>query len=335
MTASPKVAGLALASMMTLALNSGGIAHAAEEWDMALPWGPNEFHTINAMKFAETAKEITGGELLITVHPGGTLGIKGPETVRSVRDGIVPMADAPMSQTVGEVPINGIESLPYLMANPQELKALHDVAREDFEAGLAAHNVKVLYMVPWPANQVFSNRPINTPADFAGLKVRTPDSNAAQFFAGLGATPVQMPIADVLPSLASGALDATTTSMTTAADQKYWEFLPHAYLTSHLWTSNAMIVNLDAWNRLSPEHQSAVEAAAAELEVEFWEVSAGEDAKAIEKLRAGGMTVEEPSADVVEAMRAAARPVWDSVLTAIGPRGQEIVDAYLASVGRE
>ncbi len=328
------MAGVALASIMFCA-GAGTLAHAAEAWDMALPWGPNEFHTLNAIKFAETATEVTGGELVITVHPGGALGIKGPETVRSVRDGIVPMADAPLSQSVGEVPINGIESLPYLMANADELKALHTAARADFEAGLAGHNVKVLYMVPWPANQVFSNRPINTPADFAGLKIRTPDSNAAQFFAGLGATPVQMPIADVLPALASGALDATTTSMTTAADQKYWEFLPNAYLTSHLWTSNAMIVNMDAWNRLTPEHQAAVEAAAKELEVEFWEISAGEDAKAIAKLREGGMTVEEPSAEVVTAMQAAARPVWDAVITAIGPRAKEVVDAYLASVGRQ
>lgn len=327
-----KLRSVMLTTALTVGL--GAAAQAAEEWDMALPWGPAEFHTQNAQKFAETAKTVTGGELVITVHPGGTLGIKGPETVRSVRDGVVPMAEAVMSQTVGEVPINSVESLPYLIQNIDELAKLHEQMRGDFEKGFAQHNVKVLYMVPWPANQVFSRRAISSPEDFKGLKIRVPDSNAAQFFEGLGATPVQMPIADVLPALASGAIEATMTSMTTAADQKYWEFLPHGYLTSHLWASNAMLVNVDSWNNLSPENQAAVAAAAKELEPQFWEISRGEDAKAIEKLRAGGMTVEEPSPALVDAMRVAAKPVWENAFAALGPDAKASVDAYLASVGR-
>lgn len=323
--------------MLTAALSLGlGVsAQAGEEWDMALPWGPAEFHTLNAQKFADTAKAVTDGELVITVYPGGTLGIKGPETVRSVRDGVVPMAEAVMLQTVGEVPINSVESLPYLIQSVDDLAKLHEQARDDFEKGFAVHNVKVVYMVPWPANQIFSRKPISSPEDFKGLKIRVSDSNAAQFFEGLGATAVQMPIADVLPALASGAVEATMTSMTTAADQKYWEFMPYGYLTSHLWASNAMLVNVDAWNRLSPEHQAAVDAAAKELEPQFWEISRGEDAKAIEKLRAGGMKVEEPSASVVEAMQAAAKPVWESAFTTVGPDAKAIVDAYLVSVGRQ
>lgn len=321
------------ASVMVAAMTTHN-AIAAESWDMALPWGPNEFHTRNAVRFAEAASEATGGELTITVHPGGALGIKGPETVRSVRDGVVPLAEAVMLQTVGEIPINSIESLPYLIESVDDLEALHGLARADFESGFGQHNIKVLYMVPWPANQIFSRRELNSPTDFAGLKIRTSDSNATKFFEALGATPVQMPIADVLPALASGAIDATMTSMTTAADQKYWEFLDYGYLTSHLWASNAMLVNKDAWGRLSPEHQVAVEAAANELEPEFWDVSRGEDAKAIEVLRAGGMDVKEPSAELIAAMRAAASPVWEAAFSSIGPRAKEIVDGYLEAVGR-
>lgn len=330
-----RLARIMLASTLAFCLQNGTAARAAEVWDMALPWGPKEFHTINAQKFAEKAKEITGGELTINVQAGGVLGIKGPETVRSVRDGIVPMADAPLSQAVGEVPISGVESLPYLMTSQEDLKALHGLLLDKVRDGLAAHNVKILYVVPWPASQIFSRRELKTPEDFKGLKVRAADSNAAQFFEAVGATPVQMPIADVLPSLASGALDATTTSMTTAADQKYWEFLKYTYVTNHLWTSNAMLVNMDSWNALSPEHQAALEKAAAEMQEEFWQVSAGEDAKAIEKLRAGGMQTLEPPAEIVSAMQAAARPVWDKAFERIGPAGKQVVDDYLKAVGRQ
>ena len=56
--------------------------------------------------------------------------------------------------------------------------------------------------------------------------------------------------------LASGALDGTVTSAGTAASQKYWEFLDYAYLTNHAWTTNYLAVNLDAWNKLSPQGTS-------------------------------------------------------------------------------
>lgn len=334
MSYSPTLTRVSVVAALAIAFNSASIVHADENWDMALPWGVNEFHTVDAKRFAEVAEEVTEGRLTITVHPGGALGIKGPETVRSVRDGVVPMADAVMLQTVGEVPINGVESLPYLISDMDDLKTLHSIARQDFEAGLAEHNIKVMYMVPWPANQIFSKKELKSPEDFKGLKIRTSDSNSTLFFEALGATPVQMPIADVLPSLASGALDATMTSMTTAADQKYWEFLPYGYLTSHLWASNAMLLNMDAWNRLSPDDQAALDAASAELEPQFWAVSAGEDEKAIAKLREGGMTVEAPSDELIAAMQEAAKPVWDTVIAKVGPRAQDIVDTYLAEVGR-
>lgn len=79
---------------------------------MSLPWGPTEYHTKNAQAFAEKVKEVTGGQVMITVHPAGALGIKGPETLRAVKDGIVPMAEFAMLTGVGEEPVLGFESLP-------------------------------------------------------------------------------------------------------------------------------------------------------------------------------------------------------------------------------
>ncbi|MEQ8347474.1 MAG: TRAP transporter substrate-binding protein [Sneathiellaceae bacterium] len=326
--------GLLSAAVVAAPLFAGPVLAETATWDMALPWGQKEFHTKNAQRFAEEVKTVTDGRVEIVVHPGGALGIKGPETVRSVRDGMVPMAEGVMLQTVGEAPINGVESLPYLIGDAADLRKLHDIAQPDFRKALEQHNLKVLYFVPWPANQIYSSKPIAAPDDFKGLKIRTTDPNSSAFFKGLGATPVQMPIADVLPALASGALDATMTSMTTAADQKYWEFMKYGYLTRHLWATNAMLVNKDSWDAISAEDQAAIAALAAELEPQFWAISAAEDDKAIKKLRDGGMIVEAPDPAVAAAMRAAAKPVWDEVLARVGGRAPVIVEEYLAATGK-
>ena len=57
-------------------------AQAETNWDMSVVWPDGNFHTKNAKKFAEMVREATGGKVVITVHAGGALGIKGPEGTR-------------------------------------------------------------------------------------------------------------------------------------------------------------------------------------------------------------------------------------------------------------
>ena len=49
---------------------------AETSWDVSIPWGPTEFHTLNAQKFAEEVKKATSGEVVMITHPGAALGIK-------------------------------------------------------------------------------------------------------------------------------------------------------------------------------------------------------------------------------------------------------------------
>src|SRR5437667_120473 len=62
-------------------------ASAATNLDLATVWPDGNFHTTNAKKFAEEVGKATGGEVKITVQAGGSLGFKGPEQLRAVRDG--------------------------------------------------------------------------------------------------------------------------------------------------------------------------------------------------------------------------------------------------------
>ena len=65
---------------------------AQTKLDISMPWGPTEFHTVNAQNFAKRVAEVTKGQVLMTVHPGGALGIKANETVRAIEDGAATMA---------------------------------------------------------------------------------------------------------------------------------------------------------------------------------------------------------------------------------------------------
>ena len=308
-------------------------ANAQVEWDVSVPWGASEFHTVNAMKFAERVEAETGGAVKMTVHPGGALGIRANESLRAVEDGAVPMAEYALFQNVGDLPMLGIESIPFLIKDYAELRKMHELVRPLWEAELQKRNQKPLYIVPWPSQNFYTKKKINVASDFEGVKMRTYDANTATMVGRLGMVALQMNSPDVVPALATGKINAVMTSGTTAVAQKYWEFLNHTYTTNHLWASNAMAVSLDYWNELSPEHQATIERIAKEMEPGFWEISEVEHAKRMKQLEENGMTVEAPSADLGAAMRAATADMADDFAQRVEGSG-EIIAQFKAAVGR-
>nr|WP_321525682.1 TRAP transporter substrate-binding protein [uncultured Cohaesibacter sp.] len=304
-------------------------AHAETNWDMSVVWPQGNFHTQDAIKFAETVKDVTGGEVVITVHAGGSLGIKGPEGMAAVRDGLVPIADILMSQQVGEAPILGVETLPYLAPTMADLALLHKYFRPKIEEVAASMNQKLLYMVPWPGQAVYTKNPVKTIGDLAGVKLRVVDANGQNFFTALGAAPLQMPWGEVVPSLAAGTIEGVTTSSSSGVDGSFWEFMKNMSTFNWQASSNIVTVNLDAWNELTEEQQAAIEMASTKLEAEFWLASSAEDQKKIAVLKEHGMDVTAPSAELKAELIKRAKPLWDEFKARV-PEAAPYIDAYLA-----
>ena len=302
-------------------------ALAAEKWDLPLAWPLGNFHVTNAQIFADKVKEATGGEVQITIHPGGSLGYKGPEMLGAVRDGLVPIGDILLNQQVGEEPFFGIESVPYLASGYVEVRALQTFSRPVYERLARKHNQKILYMVPWPGQNVYSTWKIQKVEDLKGLKIRTVDKNGTDFFSKLGASPTQLPWGEVVPSLASGAINGVTTSSSSGVDGKFWEFLSDVNTFHWQSASNMVNVNLDAWN------QQAIEALASQLEAQFWEASINEDATKMAVLAEHGMTISKPSPELRARLVATAEEMWKEY-TANVPEAGPVITAYRKMVGK-
>lgn len=318
-----------LAAAAVLAALAAATSAAAETaWDMSVVWPEGNFHTKNARSFAEKVKEVTDGEVVITVHSGGALGIKGPEALAAVRDGLVPIADVLVNQQVGEEPVLGVESLPYLAPTIRDLALLHKFYRPKIEAVAAENNQKLLYMAPWPGQAVHSKKPITSIADLAGIKIRVVDANGHNFFDALGAVPIQMPWGEVVPSLAAGTIDSVTTSSSSAVDGAFWEFLTDMNTFNWQSSSNMVTVNLDAWAALDPEDQAAIAMAAEEMEGQFWLNAIAEDETKIAILKEHGITVSAPSPELQAALAEKAKPLWEAFKAQV-PDAAPYIDAYL------
>jgi TRAP-type C4-dicarboxylate transport system substrate-binding protein len=291
------------------------------------------FQVRNAKRFAEEVAKATNGDIAISVKAGGSLGFKGPEQMRAVRDGLVPMADILTSQQIGDDPIFGTDGIPFLVSSPADLKALHKYLRPEFDKVVAKYNQKILYMVPSPAQYMFLKVKTDNVAGLKGIKIRGADKNTVDTCNAVGMAGVQIPWGELIPALASGRVDGVATSAASGVDGKFWEFLKYFYPTNHTWSANMVNINLDSWNKISPASQKAIQDIAAKLEPEFWKVSSDEDEVSLKVLREKGMELVPVSKDMSAQMYAMAKPLTTAFAERV-PAAKPIIDAYLKDIGR-
>ncbi|WP_315798631.1 TRAP transporter substrate-binding protein [Bradyrhizobium sp. SZCCHNRI3043] len=306
---------------------------ATTTWDMSTVWPDGNFHTQNAMAFAEEVRKQTGGAVDITVKAGGQLGFKGPEHLRAVRDGLVPLADVLNIQQVGDEPFMGVESIPFLAGSMDELKVLHKYVRPEYEKIAARNNQKILYIVPWPTQYLHLKAKVADVAGLKNIKIRVPDKNAVDMLNAVGMAAVMIPWGETIPALASGAVAGVSTSAVSGVDGKFWEFLKFIYPTNHVWSSQMLNVNLDSWKALTPEQQKTVADIAAKMEPAFWTNSLKADADSLSRLKEGGMEVVPVSDAMMTEIRTKTAPLMDAFLKRV-PAAEAPVKAYLAEMKR-
>lgn len=314
----------------TVAFGPAAVAETRLDLSDVLPDG--NFMVENAKVFADAVAEATDGEVVITVHPAGSLGFKGPDQLGAVRDGLVDMADINISQQVGLNPMFGAEGVPFLVSSMDELREYHVFLRPEFEALAEQSNQKILYMVPSPAQYVYLKVEVDEIEDFRGIPVRGADKNTVDIITAIGMDGVVMPWGELLPALASGRVDGVATSATSGVDGKFWEFLDYIYPTNHTWGSNAVTINLDVWNSLSEEDRTAIEQVASELEPQFWDVSRQGDLDSIATMTENGMTLMELSDALKAEIAERAVTVQEEFFERV-PQALPVVEAYRAAAG--
>jgi TRAP-type C4-dicarboxylate transport system substrate-binding protein len=318
---------------MALSLAAAPAALAQTAWDLSTVWPEANFHTKNAMRFAEEVKKATNGGVTITVKAGGQLGFKGPEHLRAVRDGLVPMADVLNIQQIGDEPVLGTEGIPFLVGNADELKVLHKHLRPVYEQVAAKNNQKIIYMVPWPTQYLHLKVKVDTLDGLKGIKIRVPDKGAADMLTAVGMSPVLIPWGETIPALASGAVSGVSTSAVSGVDGKFWEFLKTAYPTNHVWSSQIVTVNLDAWKKLKPDEQKAIEDLGKKLEPEFWAASIKADTDSVARLVENKMEIVAIPPAMMKDFRDKTAGILGDFLKRV-PAAEGPVKAYLAEMKR-
>lgn len=295
--------------------------------DLNAIYPASNFHSQGAVNFADKVREATGGSVDITVHAGGSLGFKGPELLKAIMDGTLPMSDILMGVVSGSEEIFGLSTYPMIVGSYAEAKAFYDAARPHYESACAKWNQKLLYAAPWPPSGLFTKKPLVVLADLAGLKTRTYDRNGALFLEKAGGNPMSLPWGEVYSALSTGLIDSVLTSAVSGKDGAFWEVLDHMTKINFAYPLNMVTINLDYWNALSPDQQQAMLAAAAETEAEQWAVSEAGNEDSLQTLEANGIIIAEMTPEIEDALRGFAMEILEEFKA---QAGEESLAALLA-----
>ena len=316
-----------LAALSLAATLGASLTQAQTKWDLASAYPANNFHTENLVQFASDVEKATAGKLKITVHANASL-FKATEIKRAVQGGQAQAGEVIQANLQNEWAIYGADGLPFLADSYDESVHLQTAQRPLVEKKLAEQGMVYLYAVAWPPQGLFTKKPIASAADLRGIKWRAYSPATARIADLVKAQPVTVQAAELSQALATGVVEATMTSGATGMDSKLYEHLKYYYDLQAWLPKNMVIVNRKAFDALDKASQTAVMQAAAAAESRGLVASKRVDTESKAKLKANGMQVLEPSAQ----LKADLKKVGDTMLTEwlekAGGEGQALLTEY-------
>ena len=312
---------------LAAALLAATAAQAQTKWDLPAAYPAANFHTENLVAFANDVDKASGGKLKITVHPNASL-FKAPEIKRAVQGGQAQIGEILLVNFANEWPIFGADGLPFLADSWDEAMKLWKVQKPMLEKKLGEQGMMVLYAVAWPPQGIYSKRPLNTAADLKGIKWRAYSPATARVAELVGAQPVTVQAAEVSQAFATGVVESMMSSGSTGWDAKLHEHVKYWYDTQAWLPKNAVIMNKAAYDALDAGTKQAVLKAAADAEVRGWAATKKANGETLDKLKAGGMQILPPSAQLSADMKKVGETMLKEWLDKAGPEGKQLVDAF-------
>lgn len=265
-----------LISVIFSSLPFVSVATAKGTWNANSQWSPNNYHSKALKEFANKVNIKTKGELEIIVQYSGALGYKGPELLQAVQDNLVQMSLITNMTVAGYEMIFGVNSLPMMGPNIEKGRIFTEICRPYFDKAAEKWNQKILWIGPW-FDGLWTKKKVSAVEDLKGMKIRTYDKISASVIQALGGLPYALPWSDVYTSVATGMIDAVLTSATTGAEGKLWEVMDYFQPIMFMLATEMVTVNLEAFNKLSPELQNYMIEAAKEIEEQVWKDAVTEE----------------------------------------------------------
>lgn len=276
---------------------------------------PTDYPTVEAVRhISKLLEERTRGRLKINVFHSGQLGTER-DTIEQTRFGVIDMNRINMAPFNNLIPATNVPSLPFIFRSVAHMRTvmdgpIGDSILKEFEK----HDLVGLAFYDSGSRSFYnSKRPINSPADMRGLKIRVQQSDMfVALVSALGANATPMAFGEVYSALQTGVIDGAENNWPSFESTKHFEVSKFYSMTEHSLSPEVLVMSKRSFDKLSKEDQDIIKAAAKESVAVMRGLWDAREKASEAKVRAGGAVVN--SVDK-QAFIDAMKPVYDRFVT--------------------
>ncbi|KPQ26307.1 MAG: TRAP-type C4-dicarboxylate transport system, periplasmic component [Halomonas sp. HL-48] len=272
-----------------------GLGMAQTELQFGHVGNPGSLFDTSVKEFAKLANERLGDDY--KVEPYGSSQLGGDSSMmQKLKLGQLTftLPSTVMSSVVDEF---GLFEMPYLIQDRDHMKRVIDeVIEPDLYPLVEEEGYKVLAVWENGFRQITNNeRPIETPEDLDGLKLRTPEGKwRVRMFEEYGANPSPMALSEVFTALQTGTMDGQENPLVQIHSQKFQEVQDYLSMTNHVYTPAYVVVSKSHWEDLPEDVREVLEETAQEVQDFVYETAAKQDEELLGEMEEAGMEVNEP-----------------------------------------
>jgi tripartite ATP-independent transporter DctP family solute receptor len=277
---------------------------------------PEDYPTVQAVKeLGRLLSERTDGRLSVRIYAGGQLGSE-QDTLEITVFGGLDMNRVNLAPLNSIEPLTTIPALPFLFRSNEHMRrALDSDIGDEILASLEPHGlIGLCFYDSGDRNFYNSKRPINSPDDMRGLKIRVPGSDLyVSMIKALGADATPMSIAEVYQALVQGVVDGAENNWPSYESGRHFEAAKYYSLTQHVIAPEVLVMSASRWNKLSEDDRMLVRQAAKDSVPYMRQLWDQRVSDAQRRLLEAGVIVNEVTDK--ESFAEKMRPVWDRYVT--------------------
>lgn len=234
---------------------------------VVIKWGvvlaPEHPFTLGMKKTAEIVAQKTNNRIQIQIFPGAQLGT-GKDMIEATVFGSQSMVTEGAAMFSQWAPRLSIMEAPYLFRDVTHMiKAIKSpVGQEMVDELTAKRGLRSLGVVYYGVRHLTANKPVHTPEDVKGLKLRVPEVPLyLEMAKSWGANPTPMAFAELYLALKQGTVDAEENPIPTINAGKFYEVQKYLILTGHIMVPQLHVISDKVWKSLSAADQKILQEA--------------------------------------------------------------------------
>ena len=235
--------------------------------------------------FGEQVAMLTKGAVKVEVYHNTQLG-DAVANVQSVRNGTIGFTTVSASNVNQVVPAMDMYSLPFLFKNEAHFWwFLAQPPAEELARLLEDKGMKVLGYLDSGSRNFFTQRPVRSPDDLKGQKIRVMASPVmVKTMQAMGATGVPVAWAELYTALQTGVVDGAENNHPSVVAKKFYEVSKYYSLDEHMRIPDVLAMSMKLWNQLNDDQKKAVLEAGARTQAYMrgaWKISEVKDLEAL------------------------------------------------------